>query len=251
MPMIKNGGGEKFFGAVVSSETLTQNLNVLYPDPSPPGEALLRVTLQGLADASHDVEVLLNGVALGAVVFRGQGQGTLEVPLSPGALREGENTIGLTARAGETDVTLVDSLRLTYWRTFTADQDVLRFPAAGGKQYTLDGFGSSQVRVMDITDPAFLYEIRGNILPRGSGYSIQFQVPGNGERTLLAFTEDRVGSAAALEAHHPTAWNGAENGADLVIICSFGLYGKLAAPEGLAGEPGLSGGAGGHRGYLR
>jgi len=238
---LRNGGREKFFGAVVSPEAVEQILNVAHLDPSPPGEASLEVVLQGLADGPHRVQVLLNGVDLGPVVFSGQGRGSLRVPVSQATgLREGENVVRLVAQGGEPDISLVDYLRLTYWHTYTAEGDLLRCSAWGGQGYTIDGFSSSRVRVMDITEPERGYEIGGVIEAKGSGYSIRFRVPNPGERTLLAFTEERVEKPGALEANHPSGWHGAENEADLVIITTENLMESVRPMKVLREGQGLS-----------
>jgi hypothetical protein len=72
--------------------------------------------------------------------------------------------------------------------------------------------------VVDIADPTGVQEVVGRVTPQGSGFAIQFVVPGSGQRTLLAFTGDQVKSAAAVEANVPSRWYQAGQGADLVII---------------------------------
>jgi hypothetical protein len=116
------------------------------------------------------------------------------------------------------DVSVVDYIRLTYWHTYTADSDGLRFTAGGGQQVLVDGFSSSLVRVMDITDPKVVQEVMGVVTPQGTGYALQFVVPGSGQRTLLAFTGNQVKSVAAVEDNLPSRWYQAGWGADIVMI---------------------------------
>jgi hypothetical protein len=82
----------------------------------------------------------------------------------------------------------------------------------------MDGFSSSQVRVVDITDPKGVQELVGQVKVQGLGYAVQFGILGNGPRTLLAFAGDQVKSAAAIEANQASRWYQAGWGADLVII---------------------------------
>ena len=63
---------------------------------------------------------------MGEVEFQDQTAGVNSFPLAPSWLREGENQVELIAQAGEEDISLVDTIRLTYWHTYTADDDALR-----------------------------------------------------------------------------------------------------------------------------
>src|SRR5690606_26909835 len=139
---LRNGDRENFFGTVVSQEPVELSLPVRHLDPAPAGAALLEVALQGVTSAAHRVHVTLNGVGVGAINFQGQETGLASFPVSASWLREGENRVELSAQAGQRDVSLVDSVRLTYWHTYTADGDTLRFSAAGGQRVTIDGFSS-------------------------------------------------------------------------------------------------------------
>jgi hypothetical protein len=150
---LKNGEASNFFGPMVWTTPVDQVLSLSHLDPAPPGEATLEVSLQGATAGTHLVQVQLNGVQVGSLVFADQSLGvaTLSVPQS--LLLEGDNRVTLVAQGGDMDVSLVDYIRLTYWHTYTADNDALRFTASGGQQLWVDGFNSSQVRVVDITDP--------------------------------------------------------------------------------------------------
>ena len=81
-----------FFGPVIGADPVERTLDVPYPDLSSSGNATLTVSLQGVTLKPHQVQVLLNEVPVGEVVFDGQAhrQVTLEVPQS--TLLEGENT---------------------------------------------------------------------------------------------------------------------------------------------------------------
>jgi len=111
--------------------------------------------------------------------------------------------VRLIALGGETDISIVDHIRLTYWHTYTADGDFLLCSAVGGKGYTVDGFTSSRIRIMDITDPESTYEIVGTVQAKGSSYSVGFLVPSAGERTLLVFADSQAESPGAMEANRP------------------------------------------------
>jgi hypothetical protein len=215
---LRNGDGENFFGAVVSQEPVVASLPVQHLDLTPAGPTLLEVTLQGVTAGAHRVQVALNGASVGELTFQGQNVGMVSLPIAPSGLRAGENRVELTAQAGEGDISLIDAIRLTYWHTYAADDDVLRFSATGQQRVTITGFSSAAIRVLDITDADAVLEISGEITPQGSGYAATLTVPGSGPRALLALTPEQAKPVAAITANQPSRWRQAGQGADLVII---------------------------------
>src|SRR5207247_8139573 len=109
--------------------------------------------LQGVSEISHRIRVELNGVEVGAVGFDAQSEGITKIPLGRGALKDGQNIVRLTALGGESDVSLVDYIHITYPHTYTADSDALRFNVSAKQQVRIEGFTSSAIRVIDVTDP--------------------------------------------------------------------------------------------------
>jgi hypothetical protein len=189
----------------------------------------LEVSLQGVSAGSHQVMVLVNGSLVGTMAFEGQALKSGRFPLVQAGLVEGENVVTLVGQGVPLDVSLVDSIRLTYWRTYTAEEDVLKFTSVGGNNLSVNGFGSSSIRLVDITDPQNLKEVGGTVTGEGGGYSFRFRVPGEGQRTLLAFVDEEARTPAALELNQPSRWYQARQEADLVII-SHGLFLESLAP---------------------
>jgi hypothetical protein len=222
-PALNNGEAENFFGPMVWTMPVEQVLNIFSPSPSHPGEATLEVSLQGVTAGTHKVKVSLNDQEMETISFEGQGQGTTKIPLFQSVLKEGENKVSLVAVGSEADISLLDSIRLIYWSTYTAQEDQLKCAAPGGSQVVIDGFTTSRVRVVDITDPKTVQELSGVVRSQRAGYAIRVPVPEGGPRTLLAFSEDRVEKPADLRLNEPSSWYQAGNGADLVII-SHGLF---------------------------
>jgi hypothetical protein len=94
--------------------------------------------LQGVTDAqAHRVSVDLNGSYMGEMDFTGQSNFAKSFVLDQAGLREGANTVSLAALAGENDISLVQSIALTYPRTYVADRDFLEALAAEGSQVAL------------------------------------------------------------------------------------------------------------------
>src|SRR5207244_9789938 len=133
-----NGEADNYFGPVVGNWPLDQDFTLAQLDPSPAGEGHLEVTLQGLMEGRHQVEVRLNGSPVGTVSFEGLAQGTTQVRLSPSSLLPGANRVTLEAHGGELDYSLVASVRLTYWRFYQAEADLLEAAAPDRKSTRLN-----------------------------------------------------------------------------------------------------------------
>jgi hypothetical protein len=63
-----------------------------------------------------------------------------------------------------------------------------------------------------------MINIRGKVKTQGSGYAITVKVPSAGERTLLAFTEDKIKAPAGIEANLASSWHELSQGAEVIII---------------------------------
>jgi len=237
---IKNGDESNFFGPMVWTTRVNQVLSVSHLDPGALGMATLEVALQGGTEGDHQVQILLNNSQVGSLVFTGQSPGVTTLSVSQSLLVEGDNQVSLVAQGGDMDVSLIDYIRLTYWHTYTADSNALRFTAVGGQPVGVGGFSSSAVRVVDITDPQMVQEVVGQVQQQGSGYTLQFVVPGSGSRTLLAFSGTQVKSVAAVEANVPSRWYQAGWGADLVMISHASFIDSLKPLKTLREMQGLT-----------
>jgi len=218
LPAIKNGEEENFFGAVVYGAGVDQLLEVKHLDLATSEDALLEVELQGATNSSHRVKVLLNKEEVGEAVFEGQSRGLFQVEVPQSLLLEGDNLVTLIPQSGEMDVSLVDNIRLTYWHTYRADDNGLRFTAQGGEQRSIEGFGNLGIRVFDITEPTEVIEVLGRVQFREGSYAVSFGVPGSGQRTLLALTEERVKTPEGITPNQPSSWHQSKDGYDLVMI---------------------------------
>ncbi|MEN3333050.1 MAG: hypothetical protein V7641_2415 [Blastocatellia bacterium] len=215
---LRNGERENFFGAVVSLAGVTRSLRLSSVVPATP--ATLEVTMQGITLVPHRVSVLLNGEAVGALAFDGQSPAALRIQLAPAKIREGDNVVQFIAEDGNNDMSLVDTIRLSYWRGYTADQNALACTAQASLQLTISGFSSPAIRVMDVTEAEKdgVQEVAAIVRRDKSGYSAIVNVPGTGTRRLVAFTVAQVQRPAAIVADNPSSWRQPANAADLVII---------------------------------
>jgi hypothetical protein len=188
----------------------------------------------------HRVNVQLNGSNLGDIEFYSLGQGSVKFLVPPAVLNEGQNTVLLTGLANERDVSLVDTLRLTYSHAYTADGDTLRFTASNKRRVTIDGFSRASIRVVDVTEPDAPREMRGTIEARDSGFAVTIKTPKGGTRTLLAFTDNHTQSVARIVIDQPANLRDKSQGADLVIIARKDFFPAIEPLTALRQSEGLS-----------
>jgi len=162
--------------------------------------------------------VHLNETELGKIAFGGQAQGKASFFLPTGLIKPGANQVTLTAEAGVSDVSLVDYIRLTYSHSTTADNNRLKLTAIAEQHITIYGFTSDQIRLVDVTDHAAVQEITGSISKCDDRFALSVTVPGGGQSTLLAFTDDQTKRPEAITANAPSNWRKTNGGADLIII---------------------------------
>lgn len=221
-----NGPAENWFGPLVSLDPLTLTLPSEHRDATA-GDAELAITLQGVTSdpqvgPDHRVGVLVNGVDVGEMPFDGQANATHLFQVPAAALIDGTNDITLTARGGAADLSLVDTVRLTYWHTNTADADQLWLTVEGhGPQdaVIIHGFTSPEVRVMDVSVASTPVELRRTVSSEGNGlYAVAVANPFSGSRQLFAFADLTMTSPAFVRANTPSNWRAASPGFDHLVI---------------------------------
>jgi hypothetical protein len=237
---ILNGEKENFFGDVVTSDPVDQLLTVSDMASSPPKGALLEIALQGYTAVPHRIEVSLNGRVLGKISFGGQVRHRKQFIVPHARLLEGDNLVTLVALQGELDIVFVKSIKLEYWRSRLAQEDSLTFPIAGGKQTRVKGFSNPNIRVLDITHPRRTSEVSGEVKPLPDGtYAVTFTAPESGPRRVMAFTQDKVKSPAAIVVNEPSNWY-QSSGYDMVIISHRDFMTSLDPLKALRESQGLS-----------
>ncbi len=235
---LRNGETENFFGAVVAGSLVDQPLLVSHLDKTSSGGAELEIALQGVSLMTHRVRASLNDTAVGEIVFDDQTLGVTTLTVPNSLLKEGQNQLRLLSVGGDRDISLVDHIRLTYWHTYTADDNALRFTGQGKQAVTIDGFSTAQIRVLDITDPNSVQEVTASVEHKDS-YSVRLSVPGKRQRTLFAFAADRISKPSELRADQPSYLRASRSGADLVVITRHDLSGALEPLKSLRERQGL------------
>ncbi len=240
---LRNGDAENWFGALISDgDPADVTLTVRHPDAAAPTGATLEVILQGVTDTpdpvSHQVQVRVNGTIVGSVVFESRDRGAATLTFPSSILLEGSNVVQLEAMGGAADLSLFDTLRLSYWHTNDADDDQLELIADAQQTLTIRGFSSSAVRVVDVTDPEGVLELA---TAAGSvPLSVDVQTPGTGTRTLFAFTETTIAAPAFVVANLPSSLHLASNAKDYLIISHADFLTQMAPLATLRATQGRS-----------
>ncbi len=198
----------------------------------------LQVSVQGLTDGPHNVNVQFNGSDRGAVSLSGQGQGHGSFTFSAGALKEGDNTVTLTSAGGSGDLSLVDTVSLTYAHSYAMDGPVQRFTAPPGAVSITSA--SPQVQFFDISDPTDVHMITALKGSAGSGYSYQFSVAKGSQHTILAVDSPAgIQQPSSITANQPSQWHASNKRARLVIISHGSLIASAARLAAFRNSRGL------------
>lgn len=213
-----NGEADNFFGPVISKTPAKQDMTLSNIDSSTSGPATLDLALQGVTVQAHKVRVVINGFEVGVVDFNNVEHPIRQFQIPRSYLVEGNNSITLTSLNGDSDINLVDYVRLTYWRTYRADNDQLTFTSSHTTPVMVEGFTSPQIRVFDITNPDAITQVSSKVTQKGAGYTLKVAGGGGSLRTLLALAESQVQHPAAINANESSNLSGADNRADFIIL---------------------------------
>jgi hypothetical protein len=238
---LKNGEKENFFGAVVAHGAADQTITLRHLDRSSSSAATVEIALQGVTFVPHRVKIAVNEVEVGEASFVSQEEGTGKFSVPAAALREGENAVTLTPLGGESDLCLIDYIRITYPHTYSADDNALRFTLAKKKQVTISGYTSGTVQVLDITDPDEVREVASRVEGSGSEYSVTLSAPKGAQRLLMALADDQASRPASMAIKGPPSnLRDAGREADLVIVTRREFFESLRPLQTLRESQGLS-----------
>jgi Peptidase family C25 len=214
-----NGDHENFFGPVIFGNGATVILNLKNIEKSSASPAQLQVSIQGVTLGQHQLSVTVNGATAGFVSWMDTTSTTQTLSIPVAWLVEGDNLIKFIPASTTNDTSLLDSARITYSHSFRADNDSLQFSIKATQTARIEGFTTANIRVLDVTDPNSVQEVRPIV--EGSGASFAATVPG-GERgkarRLIAIPADRISQPTSVALNQPSTLNGSTNSADLVII---------------------------------
>ncbi|MDQ3129683.1 MAG: C25 family cysteine peptidase [Acidobacteriota bacterium] len=210
---ILNGETENWFGRVISNSgaTVTFNLNAVDFELA---ETAMKISLQGATLVAHQVKVQLNNQELEQITGNSYNVLSKEYKIPTQFLREGTNTLKLTAASG---LSVFESVRLSFNRRYTAQQNQLSFYTQNYKTANLDGFSSANIRVFDLTNPQSPSIITNlNVQSNAGNYGVT--LPSHRGRVMFAVEDSAILSAASVTANSASNLSTPTHNANLVII---------------------------------
>ena len=217
---IINGARENWFGAPIYPTSVSNQTLVLEDVAFDSREtATVRVDLQGLTAVLHQVSVLLNGVSIGQVNFAYYDRIEWTTNVAVSRLIEGTNTITLQSLGGSQDINITEAARITYPRALQAENNRLDFGVGGGQSVKIKGFTTSQVRILDVTNPAQVSEVVPQSKMESDGtYSVTLNSASNNRLMTAIGASTQPSSASSLVKNNPSDLKNNQNAAKFLVI---------------------------------
>jgi len=202
---------------------------VTTPHPAATANATLRLSLLGASTGAHLLAVTVNGTPIGTCAYTGQVPYTCTLAIP--ALVDGDNEVALSSQGTAPDFSALGTVSIEYDHPYTADQDALTLTAPSGTRVTLTGFSRSDVRVVDLTDPASPIELVANATVDGASHAASVVTPGDTmDHVLYAFTGASVGRPSSVVASRPSSWVQPRDGGSELVILSPAAFMAAAQP---------------------
>lgn len=227
-----NGDKENIFGHIVTSSPVDETVPVSNRDPAAAAagaQAHLDVSLVGVSLEGHHVRVSVNGTDVGTIDFDGAENPVRTFALPAGLLVDGDNTVRFASVSTDRDVSLVETVRLTYPHSFKADNNSLAIGVNSSAPTRVSGFTSANIRVVDITNQSNMSELTQtiNVKPQPDGtFAADIQVPTamlGSPHTLLLFAGGQALHPDLVRRNDPSSWAMEKAGFDYLIITSRDL----------------------------
>jgi hypothetical protein len=141
----------------------------------------------------------------------------------------------------------VASSRLTYQHVLRADNGALDVNLAGGRVVTIGGFGSDNVRAMDVTDAQHPTELQTIVAtdPQG-GFAATFTTLPGVVRTIMAFDASRIIGPGEMAGNTPSSLsdtngnsNGSKGAGDFYIVSNRLFLGAAASLKSVRDSQGI------------
>jgi hypothetical protein len=221
-------GVERWLWGAPLSAPANREVPIEAPHGLAEGTAELRVALQGHSDdpgrpADHHVRLRLGDRTVADLRFDGFDRETVraDVPaalLAAEPLHLGIETVRDTGAA--VDSVALDRVELRYPAALYAEADRLAFTAEGDgrRHYALRGFGSSNVVVLDVTDPARPVRMTGVAVGEEADGSLSAHFEDDAPRGTRYLAYAAAGRLAATPRVAPPPVEAPEGGADLIVV---------------------------------
>jgi hypothetical protein len=192
-----------------------------------PGESTLIVHLKGgsssAANPDHHAQVSFNGAVLGECAWDGTEAHDAIFSFNQALLRDGANTVtvkGLLDTGAPYSIFHVDSFDLAYRRYSRASRDVLHLTGGENVVATVSGFSTSDLHVMDISDPSAPKVLDGITIDGPAGDRRISFAPASPSAPYCAFASSAVRTPDSVAARGDSGLRNPENRAGYLIVTS-------------------------------
>ena len=220
---ILNGDSENFFGIVpiVGSSSpdptaTTYTFNVTGVDFSI-RKFTLEIGIQGIFPSNHQFVLTLNGSPLENMNGSGVSLITASMKIPTSYLREGANTLSIKAFGGGSDISVAESIKVSYLRKYEAIQNNLSFYTANYRTSTLSNFTSPNIRVFDLSYPDSPTQISNLAINNNNGnYSVT--LPAHRGRAMFAAEDSAILTANSVVQNLPSTLSTAAHNGGMIIV---------------------------------
>ncbi len=218
-----NGEKENWFGSIISSGAETyQDLILKNPVVTDGTQARLRVILQGLTVNNHLVNVSLNGTQIGTVDYADRENEEFEFNVPMSSINNGVNRVGLRS-VGSGDISLVDSVSITYARSYVAVGNELRVKVPANQTAKINGFEDNDLRVFEINGEKAVREIGVEVIKINGTAGFGLSAASYERELLVIDSQSYSRSVERVEANDPSSISSTDNEADFIIISAKSL----------------------------
>jgi hypothetical protein len=205
----------------------TKSFTARVPSPFVDADAVLTVRLHGASDpiagVDHEVHVTWNGTLLGTARWDGLKAHEVTFPIQASRLRDGDNTLTLSAVLGAGipySLVYLDSFDLRYSRSYRAVNNELEFSLPAGGDVTVSGFSVPNVLIFNVTDPTNPVPVWGARLvtsPDGT-YGVRLATRAGSEMRFLATTFANARQPIRTAGVRSSSLGNPSNSAEYILI---------------------------------
>jgi hypothetical protein len=211
-----NGEPDNFFGTLFNNAGSNVTINVPAVENVTSGLARIDFRVQGLTNTPHIVTVSLNGQQVGTVAGNNTASMDLSYTINSQNLLDGNNVIQL-ATATSNSYCMFDRVKVTYPKKYVSVSGRLGFSVPNYKSVKVEGFGSQNVRLFDVSDSSKPSLIT-NTVTRANGTTFDLIIPSNRTRMMYAIADENLLTPTSVVANISSNLSSTSKQANLVII---------------------------------
>lgn len=228
--MVRGEGQDHWFWGDKLTAPNSREYQIETPFPEEGSAPLtLRIAYHGLTfsaphNPDHQASLTLNGTLLGTHLWDDRNPTIQEVEF-PAELLSGEvNTVTITAPGLPgvvVDQFFINWIEIDYHRRYVARANHLEFgaPFAGKHTFTLEGFESSSLDLLDLSNPLSPQRIEGFLVANsGDRQVVSFTDTADSDSTYLAQSKALRREVTSYSLDSPSHWKDESNGADWIVI---------------------------------